>query len=77
MDILNQLRHAGGLGNLAEPGYDSPSTAKMASQMVPMTVTQLLDAQIKYHEGKIADLKSAKENVSPEVERALNALAKL
>lgn len=72
MDILNSLRH----GNLAsEESYDSPKAILGASR--PQTVSELLDGQIAFHTKKIADLKEAKAAISPEVERALNALAKL
>lgn len=79
MDILNSLRHAN--NRLEKQAYDTaeaPTGAGMlGGTVMPQTVSQLLDAQIKYHESKIADLKAAKEAISPDVERALNALAKL
>lgn len=73
MDILNSLRRGG-----LEKHYDaSEGPSNLAVNITPLTVTELLDSQIKYHEDKIKGLKEAKAAISPEVERALNALAKL
>lgn len=49
----------------------------MDAQHRPQTLTEMLDNQIAYYEKKIADLKEAKSAISPDVEKALNALAKL
>lgn len=75
MDILNQLRHGGGL----EKGvaYDSEGPSTNRTSAIPLTVSELLDSQIKWHEAKIKTLREAKAAISPDVERALNALAKL
>ena len=74
MDILNALRRGGDSG--AE--YDGPMQAKtLVGSSRPQTLTEVLDTQIAFYEKKIADLKEAKAAVSPDVERALNALAKL
>lgn len=75
MDILNSLRR-----NQLDRPYDE-NCAKQAGSMEgtsrPQTITELIDAQIGYHQTKINDLKAAKEAISPEVEKALNALAKI
>jgi hypothetical protein len=77
MDIFSQLRR----GNLISGGYQGEDCAveksTMPGQFRPQTITELIDAQIGFHEAKIADLKAAKEAISPEVEKALNALAKI
>jgi hypothetical protein len=74
MDILHALRRGGG----AQMETDSPYNAKMIEgSSRPQTLTEMLDSQIAFHEKKIADLKEAKAAVSPDVEKALNALAKL
>lgn len=70
MDILHSLKRAGAI-----EGADSPSTT--SAQFRPQTISEMLDGQISFHEKKIADLKEAKAAISPDVERALNALAKL
>lgn len=41
------------------------------------TLREQIQAQIAFHRAKISDLESADEALSPEVERALNALSKL
>jgi hypothetical protein len=73
MDILNSLRR----GNDIEKPYDSERSSTMAMSNKPLTISEIIDGQIKYHESKIADLKAAKDAVSPDVEKALNALARL
>lgn len=70
MDIWNSLRHGADSPVMKEAHYADTA-------LMPQTITEMLDRQIKFYEGKIADLKEAKEAISPEVERALNALAKL
>lgn len=74
VDLIRSLRQ-----NQAEQGmaYDSSAKSALAGEFRPQTLTEMLDGQIAFHEKKIADLKEAKDAVSPEVERALNALAKL
>lgn len=71
MDIIRQLRNKG--------EYDGPTAEakSIATTSRPQTITEIIDSQIQYHEAKIADLKAAKNAISPDVERALNALAKL
>jgi len=72
MDILRNLKYQ----NQGES--DSPKQAgTLAGVSRPQTITELINAQITYHQNKIDDLKSAKEAISPEVEKALNALAKI
>lgn len=58
--------------------YDNaaPSGGQIA-RIVPQTLTEIIDEQIRIHESRIKDLKEAKAAISPEVEKALNALAKL
>ncbi len=74
MDILHALRRGGN----QEVEYDGPTQAKtLAGSYRPQTLTEMLDTQIAFHEKKIADLREAKAAISPDVERALNALAKL
>lgn len=71
MDIMRSLR------NMNE-GVDSPKQAgTLAGAYRPQTISEMLDAQILFYESKIADLKAAKGAISPEVEKALNALAKI
>lgn len=68
---LNRMA-GGGVGQaLAE----SPQTdARMARQR---TLREQLQDQIAYHRSKIADLEEACEALTPDVEKALNALQKL
>ncbi len=73
MDILRSLSRQYGNGPCEVEGG---TILKTASQK-PLTVSELLDGQIAYHESKIADLKEAKAAISPDVEKALNALAKI
>ena len=42
-----------------------------------MTLTEMIDEQIEIHKNRIRDLEEAKAAVTPEIEKALNALAKL
>jgi hypothetical protein len=72
---MSKLRNIGG-------GEYDPSPAKTTGQARggvyrPQTISEMLDEQIKFHEAKIVTLKEAKAAISPDVERALNALAKL
>jgi len=57
-------------------GGEQVMMAKDAS-FRPQTLTERLDEQIAYHELKIKNLKEAKAAITPEIEKALNALAKL
>lgn len=71
MDFMSHLRHGG-------PVSDSPYEGKtLTTSARPQTLTEMLDSQIAFYEKKISDLQDAKAAISPEVERALNALAKL
>jgi hypothetical protein len=68
------------LSRLGGGGYDNQaSMAPIEKEANPRTrtLTQQLDDQIRFHETKILLLKEAKAALSPEVERALNALQKL
>jgi hypothetical protein len=58
---------------------DAPSSENASGQIMlkPRTLTEVLNDQIAFHKAKIADLEEAKAAISPEVERALNAIAKL
>lgn len=76
MDLLRSLRNGNLGGGYEGGGTDSAPLMKDAT-FRPQTISELIDAQIGFHEKKISDLKEAKAAVSPEVERALNALAKL
>lgn len=69
MDILRSLRNM--------DGPENSTKAVLAGASRPQTITEMLDSQILYYQSKIDDLKAAKEAISPDVERALNALAKL
>jgi hypothetical protein len=69
MDILGRLRGDYPVGAEIAPAKDA--------QYRPQTLTEKLDEQIAYHELKIKNLKEAKAAVTPEIEKALNALAKL
>ena len=72
MDILSSLR------NVEAIGEDGPTQGRaLNASFRPQTISEIIDSQISYHESKIADLKAAKAAISPEVEKALNALAKL
>ena len=71
MDIIRSLRNQ---GNLAE-GAETKQAISASSR--PQTLTEMIDGQISYFEKKIADLKEAKAAISPEVEKAINALAKI
>jgi len=79
MDIINQLRHQ--LHYSEKTAMDVPAQGAelrpLGGTFRPQTVTELLDAQIDYHKNKIRDLEEAKAAITPEFEKALNALAKI
>ena len=52
-------------------------TAKSTAMVKPRTLREQLQDQISHHEAKIADLREAVDSLSPDVEKALNALGKL
>lgn len=56
----------------------APSTAyDLPKTITPRTLREQLNDQIAYHEAKIADLREAADALTPDVEKALNALQKL
>jgi hypothetical protein len=69
--------------NLGLGGYDGPNVGMQeksayAGQLAkPRTLREQLQDQIAFHKRKVADLEEACEALSPDVEKALNALAKL
>ena len=74
MDVLRSLRNAS-TGAESPSNYDNAKTISGTSRS--LTITEMLDSQIEFHKKKITDLEDAKAAISPDVERALNALAKI
>ena len=67
-----------GLNKYAGAECESPSTARQVGQLArPRTLREQLQDQIAHHKAKIADLEEACEALTPDVEKALNALQKL
>jgi len=64
-----------GLNRLSEPM--GAECQKSAMPMKPRTLREQLQDQMAYHRSKIADLEEACEALTPDVEKALNALQKL
>lgn len=60
----------------AEQGYDMQN-AKMAIPVKPRTLREQLQDRIAGYESQIADLREAIDALSPDVEKALNALQKI
>ena len=52
--------------------YEEPT-----GQAAPRTLRQQLQDQIAFHRSKVDDLQAAVESLTPDVEKALNALQKL
>jgi len=77
MDIINQLRHQIHYGEKNAVSEQGAELRPLGGTFRPQTVTELLDAQIDYHKNKIRDLEEAKAAITPEFEKALNALAKI
>lgn len=74
MDVLRSIRNNLGGQEMTEKAY---TKSALVGESRPQTLTEMLDSQISFYEKKISDLKEAKNAISPDVERALNALAKL
>lgn len=69
------------LGNQREyqrDAFSSEALGQLQTKVAPpRTLREQIQDQIRYHESKIVDLEAAVEALSPEVEKALNALGKL
>lgn len=68
------------LGGLYKEGFDEPcDTGRINKFEVskPRTLTEQLNDKIAYHEFEVTKLKEALAALTPDVERALNALSKL
>jgi prefoldin subunit 5 len=66
--------------NLVGTGSNYPAQEKLAAAGAVLkmrTLREQLQDQIAYHEAKIADLKAACDALTPDVEKALDALQKL
>ncbi len=74
MDILNLLRKQHTLGGEQE---QMERISGGPVQYKPRTLRETIDDQISHHKSKITDLEEAKKSLTPDVERALNALAKI
>ena len=67
-----------GLNKYAGAECEPPSTARQVGQLArPRTLREQLQDQIAHHKAKIADLEEACGALTPDVEKALNALQKL
>lgn len=72
-------------GNLVGSGSSPAYEQKMAMDRMananqparPRTIREQLEDQIAHHKAKIADLEAACEALTPDVEKALDALQKL
>ena len=61
------------------PNQPTPQSAlgMMNANVPPRTLREQIGDRVAWHEGQIVNLKAALEALSPDVEKALNALQKL
>lgn len=64
-------------GKLIGAGQNRAIEGQQALSGTPRTLREHLTDQIAYHRGKIADLEAACAALTPDVEKALDALQKL
>lgn len=65
----------GGLGNQGD--YPVPTESAQYRITKPRVLTEQLNDKIAYHENEILKLKEALSSLTPDVQKALDALSKL